>query len=211
MNRTIIGDANTRRNAKVTLEGALVTASSTRYVEEPGVSSIPAGYEMKVNGTGSNSMVVNGATTPVDVYVPASQVGDIFITTLSIVISDNLVSLNQFGGLAALANGCQLFYETARGRFYFPLRFKTNADMIRLSNLIPGTGSKNDAFQLAKAGVAGDDGYIINIDASKFSPLEFGLRLRRASKDKLGIRINDNLTGLTEFNALVTGFVQLSD
>lgn len=197
------------RTVAVTEGGALVTAVSTAYSVDDGIVNLPAGRRFAIDGTGSTDLIVDGSVGSVDAYIDSDVNGDLFLTTMSVLIADATVDLNKFGGLTALTNGCQLFYEITDGRFYYPLEFKTNFDFIRLSTLMPGLGTKNDAFKLANAGAVTADAYAINIDLTKLSPLDFGIRIRRDTQDKFGIRINDNLAGLVSFDIICSGYVQL--
>lgn len=53
------------------------------------------------------------------------------------------------------------------------------------------------------------DAYITNVDLTKLSPLNFGIRIRKDTQDKFGIRINDDLTGMVSFDVICSGYIQL--
>lgn len=120
------------------------------------------------------------------------------------------IQLNKFGSDPALINGVDVIYQTD-GVDITLANLKTNFEFIRLGSLTAATGSKTDAFQLANTNPANEDGYNPVVDLSRLSPHGFGIRIRKNSIDKLGIVIKDNLTGISTFNILFTGYLRLID
>ena len=47
--------------------------------------------------------------------------------------------------------------------------------------------------------------YLPNMDMAELYGLQWGLRLRKNTFDKLIFRVQDDLTGLSTFNAIATG------
>lgn len=66
-----------------------------------------------------------------------------------------------------------------------------------------GTGV--EAYLADVSGGGTEKSYLPNIDMEDIYGFTWGLRLRKGTLDKLIFRINDNLTGLTTFNAIATG------
>lgn len=171
---------------------------------------IPFVGALTVNGDGSTTnLSVDGSTIPVDAFVGAPLIGDLYLTSANILIADSgVVALNRFGNISGgLTNGIDIFVETETNRFAVALSLKTNFDLIRISTLTQGTGSKNDAYLLANTNSANEDGYNPVLDFTKVSPL--GIRLRQHSLDRLGVTINDDLTSVGSFNVVITGFIRI--
>lgn len=202
-----ISDAEGHR-ARVTPQGDLVTALSQNPPVGGQILTVPFADFLTVE-SGTSALNINGATTNQNAVINARNDGDTYITTMNVLISDSPLALNRFGGLTALTNGLQFFYESPLGRTTLPLNIRTNFDIIRLAQLTAPIGTKTDAFQLTNAGAESEDAYNPVIDLTRFGPLNYGVRLRKGTKDRVGFTIRDNLTGLTVFNILATGFTRI--
>jgi len=195
--------------ARVLDQGALVSVLPYPPLDVPN-KIIPFAGNLTVNGDNITSdLRVDGSVIPVDVFVGPPITGDLYLTTANILISDSgVVALNRFGGITGgLAKGIDIFVETENARFSVAQGLKTNFDMIRVSTLTPGTGSKNDAYLLANTNSGNEDGYNPILDFTDLSPL--GIRLRKSSLDKLGFTINDDLRPLGTFNVIITGYIRI--
>ena len=171
---------------------------------------IPFFGALTVDGDGvTTSLSVNGSVTPVDAFIGPPIIGDLYLTTANILISDSgAIALNKFGSInGGLLNGINFFNESANERLDISIALKTNFDFIRIGTLTVGTGGKTDAYQLAAANTDNDDGYNPVLDFTRVSPI--GIRLRADTKDKLGICINDDLTSVNTFNIVITGFIRV--
>lgn len=210
-----ITDKSSGVSAEVTPRGALVTSLSSDLALQKDILNIPTSVFMTVDaipeeeGGVSELAGQNGSVSEVVAAAGSFQDGDLFLTTMNIVLADTAVGLNTFGGLPVLPNGVQIFYEITQGRSTVPIAFKTSFDFLRMSTLMAGTGSKVDAFEMQNVGVTSSDAYSFNIDLTRFSPLGLGIRIRKDSTDRFGITIRDNLTGLTSFTVILSGFIQL--
>jgi len=164
---------------------------------------------LTVNGDGvTNDLTVDGSVVPVDAFIGPPVTGDLYITTANILIADSgAVALNAFGSGLALTNGINFFIETANERVDISIGLKSNFDFIRVGTLTQGTGSKVDAYQLAKTDASNNDGYNPVLDFTNTSP--HGIRLRKDTLDKIGICINDNLTAVATFNILISGYIRI--
>jgi len=170
---------------------------------------VPFFGRLTMNGDGITSeLTVDGSMTPIDAFIGPPVDGDLYITTANVLIADSgAISLNRFGAATALTNGINFFVETQNKRLNISVGLKTNFDFIRIGTLTVGTGGKNDAYQLSNTDPANDDGYNPILDFTRASPI--GIRLRRDTQDKLGICINDDLTGIATFNIGITGFIRI--
>lgn len=171
---------------------------------------IPFIGALTVDGDGvTTNLSVNGSTTPVDAFIGPPVAGDLYLTTANVLIADaGSIALNRFGSIAGgLVNGINFFVETANERLDISIGLKTNFDFIRVGTLTVGTGGKTDAYQLANTDPSNDDGYNPILDFTKVSPI--GIRLRADTQDKLGICINDDISGVATFNIIITGFIRI--
>lgn len=170
---------------------------------------IPFVGALAINGDGSTDLTVDGSVVPIDAFIGPPITGDLYLTTGNVLISQSgVVALNRFGGINnGLTNGLDFFVETENSRFLVASSLKTNFDMIRIATKTQGTGGKNDAYLLANTNPANEDGYNPILDFTAVSPL--GIRLRKDTLDKLGVRINDDLRALGTFNIVITGYVRI--
>lgn len=208
---TRIADAEGHR-ARVTPQGDIVSVISQNPPIGGDILTIPFGDFLTLDGVlnGTSALNINASTTNREAVISARNDGDVYVTTINVLISDNTLALNRFGGIVGgLINGLQFFYESPLGRATLPLSIKTNFDMIRLAQLTAPIGTKTDAFQLTNAGAESEDAYNPIIDLTRFGSQGYGIRLRKGTKDKLGFTLKDNLTGLTVFNMLAIGFTRV--
>lgn len=207
--KTIIEDGSgSGVSAKVSPEGFLYTQEAP-YPPSDQDSFLTIYREfLTLNGTGTTTdMRVNGSTTKQYFFIEGEPDNDIYITTVSFIISGPNAVLNQFGAIAALTNGCRFFYEDQNGQINIGTNLTSNFEFIRLCQGNPAFGATTNAF-IASNVVGTSEGAIPIFDFRNFG-FKWGLKLRANSLDKLAIEINDNLSpvaGLTGFNAVAYGF-----
>ena len=150
---------------------------------------------------GTNDMGVDGSSTNVDYYIPAKAEEDRYITTLSFIIGYGGTSKPYlWADVAALTNGCRLFYVSQRGEVDIHDGIKTNQDFFRLSfGLIP------TAWEVRHVNALNDYGYFITMDLTKLG-LPFGVKLDRGSSQRLSMRIRDDATDADSLNCIAYGF-----
>jgi hypothetical protein len=154
----------------------------------------------------TEDMRIDGSTTNVDYFIQAGNDGDRYIQTLAFTIADASASLNQFGNLAALTNGCDLVYEDRElGDVVIASALKTNFDFVQLCNFEPSFGTGSDAF-LASNVSGASEAYIPILDITDVFGLPYGLRLPQGRTKKLKIVIKDNTTGIDRFDVKAFGF-----
>ena len=156
----------------------------------------------------SSSLVVNGASSPIVFSVDASPLYDIFIKSISVEISDNgSPNLNSFGALSPLANGVRWVHFTqVNGEYELHEGIKTNKAFIRLGVDTPAIGTGVDAFLADVAGGGTNKSYFPIIDMEETYGMKYGLKLKKGSTDRISFIVQDNLTGLSEFNIVAHGF-----
>lgn len=156
--------------------------------------------------TGANDMRVAGsAASPVIFSVVALEDKDTYIKTISFEIADASATLNKFGNITALTNGVKLkWFTSAFGEIDMSFDLKSNWDFIRLCGGNPAFGSGTSSFRASN--VSGtSEGYIPFLDVGKIFGLGYGLQLKKGSTDKLLIEIQDDITTVDSFNAIVYG------
>lgn len=164
---------------------------------------------MTVDGEpdGSHDMRVDGSGDPVLFYVKAAQAAYRYITSLSFIISDVNATLDKFGFLTALTNGCRLYYESAMGDIDIHDGLKSNFDFVRLAMGQPAFGTTGDSFRASNV-VGNSEGYIPVVDFQKMLP-PFGIRLDFGSVQRLVLAVQDDTQLVDGFDAIAFGFDRL--
>jgi len=204
--KTVATDgAGTGRSAKVSDQFALLVSDVgcpplmqqknrvfRQYLTDDGTAS------------GSEDMVVNGSTTAVEFWVKADNNDDRYITTLSFIIADVNATLNEFGNVTALTNGCQLYYETLAQTTIIHSTLKTNFDFVRLCLGQPAFGDATTAFRASNV-VGNSEGYLPVLDLRRLVP-PFGIKLDRGTTQRLVLKVRDDCTGVDGFDCIAYGF-----
>lgn len=202
---TIIDGKGTGNTAEVTKEGYLLT--QTAPYPPSGEDTIMTIYRefLTLDGLGlTSSMLVNGATTKQTFLVKAEPGSDIYITSLSFLIADAAATLVQFGALAALTNGCRLYYENQEGQINIGTQLRSNFDVVRLCLGNPSFGNAADAFRGTNV-IGTSEAFIPVLDFRTFG-FRWGLRLLNGTTNILAFEINDNVTALDALNIIAYGF-----
>ena len=190
-------------------EGSIDVSVHTHPPLNEEIESLPFRQYFTDNGssTGSSDMAINGSTTPTEFYIKASKDYDIYIKYVSVEIGDGgSPNLNSFGALSALTTGVQFFWDTQQEPYYVLHEgIKTNKEFIRIGTDTAAIGTGADAFLADVSGGGSEKSYFPAMDIKELYGLPWGLRLRKGTLDRLLFKINDNLTGLSTFNAIATG------
>jgi len=197
-----VDGAGTGRRGKISDQHALLVSDVGCPPLEPQKNRVFREY-LK-NSASSEDMKVNGSTTAVEFYVAADSDDDRYITTLSFVIADVNATLNKFGNVTALTNGCQLYYETLAQTVYIHDALKSNFDFVRLCLGTPAFGDAAEAFR-GKNIVGSSEGYIPVLDLRRFVP-PFGIKLDRGTTQRLVLKVRDDCTGVDGFDCIAYGF-----
>lgn len=165
-------------------------------------------YRMRFTDVnGSEDMTVDGSSTSVDFSIRAEQDYDVFVKTIFVEIADGgNPALNKFGALSALANGVEWIYSNNEfGDYTLHEGIKTNKEFIRIGIDTHGIGTGVDAYLADTSGGGTEKAYLPIIDMAEMYGIRFGFRLRKGTNDKITFRINDNLSGLSVFDAIAYG------
>lgn len=157
--------------------------------------------------TGTSSMKVVGTlAAPVKFYVSAGKNDDRYISAISFVIAGVGATLSEFSTIAALTNGCKLYYERERGNIVIHDALKSNFDFVRLCLGSPAFGDAATAFRASNV-VGTSDAYIPVLYLSHIMP-PYGIKLDAGSNQRLVLEIRDDTTSasIDAFDAIAYGF-----
>lgn len=203
----IIGEDG--KQLKINGEGEVSVIIHQHPPIDEGVTALPFRSYFTNDGlpNGVNTMNVNGSTNYVDYYISASTEYDIYIKYITVEIgASGTLNLNKFGSLTALTNGVAFYWDSIKEPLYeLHEGIKTNKEFIRIASDTGAIGTGVDAYLADVSGGGAEKSYLPSIDMSEIYGLPWGLRLRRNSLDKIIFRVQDNLTGLSTFNAIATG------
>jgi hypothetical protein len=193
--------------ARVIDEGLLVSTYTSPPLLEQKTKVFRQYLTDDGTATGTSSMLIAAVATPTTFYVPADTANDRYITTLSFVIADAGASFSKFGAIAALATGCELFYETSKERVIVHGALRTNWDFVRLALGNPAFGTGGDGFK-AKDVEGKTDAYIPILDLTKLMP-PFGIKLDAGTTQRIGLTVSDQTDTIDSFNCIVYGFERI--
>lgn len=169
----------------------------------------------------TNSMKVNGSTTPQKFIIQSNSENDVYISSISFIITADLTTteLGEFGGTTPLTNGCKFFLETSEdGEVIINDSLKTNYDLVRMAvgNPNPGVGPGTE-FKIGNVFSNSDEGFLIVLKFSDYGyDREYtgGILLRKQTNDRLVFEIRDNLnlatSSIATFNAIAYGYKRIN-
>ena len=205
----ILGDNN---QAAQVVDGGLAVSQVPAPASSSDILTLPYVNFLTVNGDGvTTDLNIDGSVTPIDAYVSAESGADIYVNTISVVITDSAASggiyLNEFGSLPPLTNGIVPFFANKGERLAFAERpLFTNFDFVRIGTLTPALGSDQLAFRIQAERNSNDYAYIATWDMTRLSPYGLGLRMSANTKQQIGITIQDDISSLTGLEVLCTGY-----
>lgn len=199
----IADGTGTNNQAQVTDHNAVLT-TQIQYPPITPVNKASIYRAYMATSAGSTDMKVNGSVTNVEFYVQATTGADRYITQLSFELTDASMTLNRFGYLLALTNGCTLSYQKVGKTIIIHNAIKTNWDLVRLCSGNPAFGATINTF-IASNVFGASEGIIPVLDFTKILP-PYGLKLDIDSTQKLIFTIRDDVTGVDSFNAIAYGF-----
>jgi hypothetical protein len=202
----IIGEDG--KQLKINGEGEVSVVIHQHPPIDEEITALPfRGYFTDGEKAPSSDMNVDGSTNYVDYFIPASTDFDIYIKYITVEIgASGTPNLNKFGSLTALTNGVSFYWDSQKEPLYeLHEGIKTNKEFIRIASDTGAIGTGVDAYLADVSGGGTEKSYLPSIDMSEIYGLPWGLRLRRNSLDKIIFRVQDDLTGLSTFNAIATG------
>lgn len=195
MIKSIIKDSKNSNGLSIKNDGSIAVYVIPAPPKDNFALALPFAKFMLLDGVGTKSFLIDGSVSAKDFYVQATDY-DIYVNTIVFVIADASATLNQFGNLGILANGLEFYYfNQESGKYTIEAGLKTNFDMLRLANFEPAFGTGTTAFQLTNA-VSTAEAYAGVIDFEDVFGLQWGVRLRANTTDRVGFMVKDNLSGL---------------
>jgi hypothetical protein len=150
-------------------------------------------------------MVVNGGATAQIFSVDAEQEKNIYIKQLIIVIADASATLNKFGNINALSNGCILRWVTQdAGSVQLGPNLTSNFEIIRAAGFNPAFGDGNGVFKANNVEGA-SEGYLAVYDFQKSHGYPWGLPLRVGTTDRIEFVIQDNISAIDRLDIQASG------
>lgn len=188
---------------KINKDGSIQAVVNTHPPLEEATTLIPFRNYFKNNG--SIEMDVDGSVTPVDFTIEALQDRTITIKSLFITIVDAGATLSSFGNIGSLTNGLDFEWNTQDfGVVTIANEIQSNFDLISLGGGQPAFGDSGNAFK-AQNVVGNEEAYISFVDFEKIFGFQYGIPLRKGTKDKLVFRVNDNISQVTQFRIIAYG------
>ena len=230
-NSNIVDGGGSGLKARVTSGGYLNTQPSPYPAEDNRDLALVFREFLTLNGDGvTTSMLVDGSTNSQLFYIQGEPEDDIYVTSLSFIVQGSGIVLgNDFAGSGSpLANGCRIYYEDKNGEVNIATSLQTNFDFIRLCQGQPAFNNGDSSTATGpfiapsiagggggKGGGSAADAIIPVLNVKNVFGLPYGIKLQRATTNRLVIEINDDLTtGLgtnPAFNVIVFGFKRKPD
>lgn len=198
--KPIIDGGGSARKSLVNAQGALkVNNQAVPDSDDPTLLVPLSGFLTDSNGN-SDARVNGSLAAPIDFTLDADEDSDIYLNAISIKIADQNAQLNQFGNIAALTNGFQIIYKNQElGERVLVDNLRSNFDIIRICQGLPAFSQGVESFRASNV-VANAEGYLPVLRFTENFGLPFGLRLKAGTKNKLILRIRDNVTALDAFD-----------
>lgn len=199
---------------------AIVTEDRSLSVTNRGVPPSDAASDLRIfrqnfttdglvaDGSNDDMQVTGTLAAPIDFYIPTTPDADRYIDSISFLIADNGATLNKFGAITALTNGCQLFIEDQKlGTVMIHNSLKSNFDFVRLCQGEPSFGSGADAHRGSNVtGSPAAEAYYPKLDFSDIFGVPWGLRLPKDGTQRLVLRVRDTTTGVDAFDCIAYGY-----
>jgi hypothetical protein len=162
---------------------------------------IPAVADFVDSAGASDMRVAASFAAPQFFCIDARPDFDLFVKTIMITIADQGATLNNFGNIGELTNGVDFSWESQSiGNSVIKAAMVSNWDFVKLSRGNPSFGDGSTAFR-ANNVLGNSEGYLPVIDMFAVFGQQYGIRLRKGTKDKLVFKIQDDTTGVDEFSA----------
>lgn len=183
------------RRAKITEEAA----AESRFVYNSYLTS-------DGTQTGPNDLRVDGSVNPMTYFVAPQQKNfDLYISSIVFTIADAGASLNKFGNIGSLTNGCEFFYKNDEGERIIQSNLVSNFRFGEMCGFNPAFGNGNSVLK-ANNVVGNSEAFIFKYDFKSLNGFSTGIRLAGGTNQQIGLRIKDNVIGVDLFTAYSFGF-----
>ena len=201
INNQIVDGHGSGNRLKIDKEGTANVVVHQHPPVEESIMAIPSVLNF-TNAAGSDDMqVVASLAAPQTFSIDARDDFDVYVKTVMVTIADQSATLEKFGNITALTNGVNFCWESqSLGSFVIKGAMVSNWDFIKLSRGNPAFGDGTAAFR-ANNVLGNSEGYLPVIDFLVLFGMQYGVRLRKGTKDRLVFEIRDDTTGVDEFTA----------
>ena len=152
---------------------------------------------------GTNETAMDWVVPTQEFRIIANADYDVRIMLIIIIVADTAVAHNAFGNISALTNGVELHIREAGVETKLLDAVKTGGQLIAQAGFAHGYGDGTTSYELSNwTGTEDAQGVVLPVG----SLVPGGIRIGRGTKDHLLMRIQDDLTGLTEFTCRVLGY-----
>ncbi len=198
-----------KRAARVDTRNRVEVSMHTPDVPEAGEENRLRYYSELVGSAGASSgnvnMNVDGSVTPAAFFARSEGEADVHITEIVIYLEDSKVANKKFGDINSLTNGWDLQVEESGVTTSIVSKAKNGGQiLVQTSPPIFGT----DANKLNRVGDPSDtgenEGFLVSFNISESLP--GGIRLGRGTQDRIVSIVNDDLTGLADFEVRLIGY-----
>ena len=192
--------------AKVSKDHALYVTYTDGDLPPVGTASRVRYFQQKLNVVGDTAdfdLNVNGAVTPVEFEIIASEDYDIHIKSIVLAYADSAVVNNKFGNVDALPVGFDLHMTELGVTVQLIDKAKTGGNLLVQSGSWQLFGVGAAAVNEITAWSGNSDAQVIVIPAGEF--VTGGIRIGRGTPDRIWATVNDDLTGLDEFHITCFG------
>jgi len=192
--------------AKVNGEGELSVVVHPHPPRDEEENALPFRSRF-LTSAGSEDMAIDGSSTDVEFSVYADTDKDVYLKYISLTIGDNgSPALNKFGAITALTTGVKWSWSSQdEGEIVLHDGIKTNLEFIRTGNDSGAVGTGSDSWLSDVSGGGTEKSYLPSIDLAELFGLAYGIRLRRATNDRIIFTVRDDLSSLITFNAIGYG------
>jgi hypothetical protein len=150
-----------------------------------------------------NNADMGVAGTGTEFFIASDPIFDLRIMHISIIIADQTIAHNTFGGVAALSTGWDLIIEEGGSQTFLINKAKTSGQVIAQAGFFQPYDAGATAWKLTKW-TANEDAHTISIPVGQLVP--GGVRIGRGTKDRIVAVVNDDISGLTEMYVRVMGY-----
>lgn len=206
---TIKDGHGTGQTWKINGEGVGMVLVHPHPPKEEQDSLIPFSGYMTLNNDGTTTdMRVDGSTTEQVFSIKADRNGskrDRYISSISFIIADAGATLNSFGNIGALSVGCDLVWK--RDGFdpvFIGHNLISNFTFVRMAEFYPSFGDSTTAFRASNVS-GSSEAFVPVVRVGDIFGLQWGMRLRHGTNDRIELIIKDNVTGVDQFDAQVFG------
>lgn len=162
---------------------------------------------LMANSLGTTSMrVVGSLASPQNFFIESDPDYDRHVLTLAFTIADAGATFNKFGNIAALTNGCQMFYEDKDlGDVFLSDSLKSNFDFVQICNFKPAFGDGASAFKSSNV-FGASEAYHPVLDVDEVFGLQYGVKIPAGSNKRIVFKIRDDVSGVERFDVKVFGY-----